>query len=238
MYGFSHVILHVALCKSVARLAPETSVAVHVVLANPVRKPQVDEVLHIRRGSSERKTIEVEVPTGVYHLSLDVPEYGCSDVEFLAVLPLQDRQVYVNLAERGTTSPEPAPDIVAGTIKDGVPIYVHPTVVVFPRTVKCKGPVGEPVPDLVENESSFGAYYASIFSLKGIEEPGSRVVALRLTSASGGHHYIRIPVRFPPSPAAWASFQRFDVTMGMIDAIATKPDRTLLCPHFSMTSAG
>ena len=97
MIGLSHIVLHVTLCTSVARIAQEKPVPIHAVMAFRIRKPEMDQVFRVVRESPAVGTLEFDAPQGVYRLSVDVPHYNCSATDYVVVLPEHDRQISLKL---------------------------------------------------------------------------------------------------------------------------------------------
>ncbi|MDQ6823694.1 MAG: hypothetical protein M3Z07_04280 [Candidatus Eremiobacteraeota bacterium] len=236
MIGLSHIVLHVALCKSVARISQETPVSIHAVMAYRIRKPEMDEVFRVVRESPAVGTLEFDAPQGVYRLSVDVPHKNCSGTDYVVVLPDHDRQLSLKLSP-GRSALAAARAFVAGDAA-GIPSYLEPTIVLFGRGLACNATVTRPTNERVDLEFGSGAYYAAIYSEAAMSDSKSRVVALRLTDTGGGYHYVRIPTAFPRASNDWPSFERFNLTMDIAELTAGKPEDTLLCPHLFRTSVG
>ncbi|MGZ3506000.1 MAG: hypothetical protein ACXWNK_13735 [Vulcanimicrobiaceae bacterium] len=236
MVGLSHIVLHVALCKAVTRLPAQTSVDLRVVMAYRVREPEMDRTFRFVRGDEDETTVEYDAPQGVYRLQISLPkQYGCSDVEYLTVLPDHDREISATLRSGISTPITPA--IVAGAAPPAT-AYLHPTVVLVDKSVACGKDVGTPVTDGIDIENVPDAYYAKVTSPAILSSPAAHSVALRLTDASGGYHYVRVPLEFPPALNGWPTYQRLDVTTDFVDYVATQPEDTLLCPKIFRTTAG
>jgi hypothetical protein len=235
--GLSHIALHVTLCRSAATLSQKTPLALRVVLAYARRDPAMDRVFPIHRESDGTAVVEFDASQGVYRLTADLQKPRCGAMQFVAVLPDHDRDVSVKL-EQGARPAAMVPAISPAIVAGDSPAYEQPTVVLFTGTLACNAPVGRFASDPIVSESGAQGYYASIFSLAGIADPKSRTAALRLTDSSGGYHYIRLPMYYPSSPQAFASFERLNVTDDVLQYAAGKPEDTLLCPPLLRTSAG
>lgn len=236
MIGLSHIVLHVALCKSVARPAQETPIPIHAVMAYRIRKPEMDEVFRVVRESPAVGTLEFDAPQGVYRLSVDVPHKNCSGTDYVVVLPDHDRQLTIKLSPGRSDRPV-ARAFVAGDAA-GIPMYLEPTIVLFGRGLACNAPVTKPIGERVDLELGSGAYYTAIYSNAAMADPKSRVVAVRLTDTGGGYHYVRIPTIFPQAANDWPTYERFNLSMDIADLTAGKPEDTLLCPRLYKTSVG
>jgi hypothetical protein len=99
MAGLAHVFLHVALCDAVARVSPETQIAMRVQMLYRVGGGELDKVYRFPRGDENQTVIEFDVPRGVYKLQLDVPKYRCTGADFLTMLPDRDRNVAEKLVD-------------------------------------------------------------------------------------------------------------------------------------------
>jgi hypothetical protein len=237
MIGLSHVVLHVALCKAVTRLPAQTPVDLRVVMAYRVREPEMDRTFRFQRGDEDQTTVEFDAPQGLYRLELSLPKlHGCSDVDYVTVLPDHDREFSATL-HPGVSTPPLTTAIVAGSAPASTS-YLHPTVVLFDKTVTCKGAVGTPMTDGIETQNVMDAYYANISSPKAASNPKGFVAALQLTDASGGYHYIRVPVDLPAVPFNWPIYNRMDISTDFVDYVAGQPEDTLLCPKIFRGSAG
>ena len=236
MVGLSHIVLHVALCKAVTRLPAQTPVDLRVVMAYRVREPEMDRTFRFTRGDEDETTVEYDAPQGVYRLELSLPKiHGCTDAEYLTVLPDRDREFSATLRP-GISAPV-TPAIVAGTAPPAT-AYLHPTVVLIEKNVVCGKEVGTPTSNGIDIINVPDAYYAQVNDPAVLGNPAAYAVALRLTDASGGYHYVRVPIEFPPLVTRWPTYQRLDVTSDFVDYVATQPEDTLLCPKFTRTSAG
>ncbi|HEY8314154.1 MAG TPA: hypothetical protein VIG51_08240 [Candidatus Baltobacteraceae bacterium] len=232
MAGLSHIVLHVALCRAASRELTRAPLDLRVVMAYRVRKPEMDQKFTIPRGTSGTATVEFDAPQGIYRLMLATPKPApCSGVDYVAVLPDHDRDVSATLYD-GAAQPMTSL-VVAGDR----PSYIHMAVMMFDGRVTCGGPVGNPAADAIDNVTGPGAYYASIYSPASAKDPKSRVVAMQIMDSSGGYHYLHVPTDFPQFLSGWPQYQRYDVTMDVVQYAATKPEDTLLCPPLNRTSA-
>jgi len=142
MFALSHIVLHVALCKSVAGIAQEKPVPIHAVMAYRIRKPEMDQVFNTVRESAAVGTIEFDAPQGVYRLSVDIPRYNCSGTAYVVVLPEHDRELSLKLSPGRSQLPA-APAFLAGDAA-GIPMYLEPSIELFARGLACNAPVGHP----------------------------------------------------------------------------------------------
>src|SRR5438552_9818470 len=85
--ALEHIVMHVALCKAVARLAPRTTVAMRVVVSDKRGVASVDRVVRFQRGTADKTNFEFDSSWGVYRVDFAVPKYRCGGAEFMYVLP-------------------------------------------------------------------------------------------------------------------------------------------------------
>ena len=234
MLGLSHIALHVTLCRQASALPLNAPLQARIVLAYARRDPAMNRVFLLHRESDGHAVVEFDSTQGVYRLSIETQKPHCGAMAFVAVLPDHDRDVNLTL-EPGKPQPPPiTPALVAGDS----PAYEQPAVVLLAQPIACDAPIGHFASDAVVMETNAQGFYASIYSPAGIANRKSRMGALRLTDSSGGYHYIRLPMYYPPAQQAFASFERFNVTDDVLAYAAGKPEDTLLCPRLSATSAG
>lgn len=230
MVGFAHVALHVALCRAAARVKPQTPIAIHARVADRIGRPQVDQVYRLERGYGDQTVVEFDVARGVYHLQISVPKYRCTGSDFVAFLPDHNRSITERLSEGSYTGTLPL--LLNGTLPTAF-LYAEPTFVIFEKGSACNKPVGDPLPFHVNVENDSDAYYAQLYSDATIEARGSVLLALRLKTAAGQYHYIRVPMTFPRGPGRWPEDLQLSVQEDYLDTLATEPVDTLLCPKFS-----
>ena len=232
----SHIFLHVGLCNAILRTAPETTVAMHVVMAYRVGGNEVEKTVRFTRGYADQTVVEFDVPRSTYRLAIDVPKYGCSTNDFIDVLPEQNRTVTETLAD---APPAPAQPVF---LFDGTApmsfVYVKPTFAVFDSGVSCNQPIDTALPTKVNFEYDQGAFYVWLYPDANLAAHAPLTVALRLRTATGLAHYVKLPITFPAPWGGWPNSVRFNVTEDMIDGLVTEKTGTLLCPKIWETSAG
>lgn len=236
MLGLSHVVLHIALCRRLAAAPPKTRLALHIALIEPDGHPALDRVYHRRRGESATKNVEFDLRQGVYELLAQAPGVpNCENEQFFMILPNHNRQIELSL-HRGVR--RISPTLVGGATPLSF-TYVKPTIVLFDAAkVKCGGPVPSPLDVRVVDDVEFDAFYAQMFSRRGILNPKSVLMALRVNDVQGGYHYVRVPAAFPPSLYGPPPVNHFDVKDDLIDVLATQPEDTLFCPRIYRTEIG
>jgi hypothetical protein len=205
----SHLFLHVGLCNAVTSAAPDTKIAMHVVMSYRVGGNEIDKTVIFDRGD---------------------------DSQTVDVLGEQNRAIAEPL-EDGPKAPPPPVELFAGTAPLSF-VYVKPTFVAFDKSVVCDGPIAQPIPTHVNVEYDQGAYYVSLYEDPTIAAHGPLTVALKLRTTTGLAHYVRLPIPFPLPWGGWPGSVQFNVTEDMIDGIATEKTDTLLCPKMWETSAG
>jgi hypothetical protein len=231
----SHIFLHVGLCNAVASAAPDTTVAMHVVMSYRVGGNEIDKTVKFTRGDDTQTVVELDVPRSMYLLQLDVPKYHCSTTDFVDVLSEQNRSIAETLTD-GPKAPPPPVELFAGTAPLSF-MYVKPTFVAFDKSVTCNGPIAQPIPTHVNVEYDQGAYYVWLYEDPTIAAGGPLTVALKLRTTTGLAHYVRLPIPFPAPWGGWPGSVQLNVTEDMIDGIATEKTDTLLCPKMWETSA-
>jgi len=234
MIAMSHVILHLGLCHAMTRVAPQTQMAVHVRLVDRLNRQQFDEVFTVPRHDSTMKVVEFDMPRGEYQIQISAPKYGCNAMDYLMFLPDRDRVI----AETLSDGPAPAttPMLMEGEVPSTF-LYLKPTFVIFPRETECNKAVPDPLPLDIQVENDQDAYYAWLYP-DATNTTTPVVVALRLKTATGGSHYVRLHVPFPMPWGGWPSAVQFSLSENDVDGLAGEPVDTLLCPHMTITSAG
>jgi hypothetical protein len=206
---------------------------VRVRLVDRAERAQVDRVFSVERPDGAEAIVEFDTAPGFYRLDVTAPKYGCGTSDVLYFIPGHTRSIAEQL---DTVRPSPqAPVLLSGTAPQSM-LYANPTIVAFDKTAAaCGKPIPQPLSTVrvtVENDQD--AYYAAIFNEDPERAPGSEQLALRLQTATHQHHYVRLPIDYPTPPA----ITTLNVTDDMVDALATEPVDTLLCPKMWKTSAG
>ncbi|MGA8575095.1 MAG: hypothetical protein WB609_05310 [Candidatus Cybelea sp.] len=236
MLALSHVILHAGFCGAIARLPADTTVALHVHLADRVGRSQVERVYRVQRGDESEAIVEFDSAFGTYRLDLAAPRYRCSATDYLFFIAGNDRSVTEKLADASAPA-APAPVLLSGTAPQSF-LYVTPTFVLFDKSQSvCDKALPQPLPTNVAVENDQDGYYVSLYPDPSAS-PGSQQLALRLRTPTHQYHYVRVPISFPMPPSGWPTNVRLDVTEDMIDGLAGDPVNTLLCPKMWRTSAG
>jgi hypothetical protein len=235
MLALSHVILHVGLCGAIARAPANTTVALHVRVADRIGRPQVDRIYRFERGDEPEAIVEFDSAFGIYRLDLDSSKYRCSATDYLFFITGLDRSITENL--NNAPSAPPTPVLLSGEAPQSF-LYVQPTFVLFDKsTVACDKPVGTPLAAQIDVENDQDAYYAR-FTADASAGGNPEQLALRLRTPTHQYHYVRIPVPFPIPWSGWPTSIQFNVTEEMVDSLAGDPVGTLLCPKLWRTSAG
>lgn len=231
--ALEHIVMHVALCKAVARLAPSTTVAMHVVVNDKTNRPNLDRVVKFQRGTSDNAVVEFDSSWGVYRVEYAVPKYRCGGVEFMYVLPDHDRGFNVALSDNVVNVPVPIA-LVMGSLPQSF-AYVQPTVVTFSPQVPCNGKVSDPSPSGIDNQIEQDAYYATVRTPALYRNPKTVTVALQLKDSSGGYHYLRIPWQIEPGLYAWPNGFQINIDDAATAFAAESPEDTMLCPKGYLT---
>ncbi|MEO6914033.1 MAG: hypothetical protein ABI182_08455 [Candidatus Baltobacteraceae bacterium] len=231
MIGFSHLILHVVLCKSPAR-SGALPINLRVVMAYRIAQPEMNQTFQVSPDDAGEAAVEFDAMQGVYLMKVR-QSGGCGADQFVTVLSEHPRELSVQLGR----PPPPAQTsaLVAGAAPPGYS-YVRPTIVYFAKPAACDAPIGTPLTDGITVLNDLDAYYATVRPPAVLIDPKAYLVALRLRTATGGFHYVKVPVDFPPSEQNWPTYQKMDVNENIIDFVAGKPFDTLLCPRISKTS--
>ena len=236
MIGFAHMILHVGLCNAVAHVAPEATIPIRVHLSDATGRQQIDQQFHVQRGYDPTASVEMDVPRGTFRMILSVPGTRCSAVDYLVFLSERDRNVTQNLSDTPMQPPEPM--LLAGTAPQAF-LYVKPTFALFDKAATaCNKPVSDPLPSNINVENDQTGFYVWLYSDAQQQAHGPVIVALKLGTATGEFHYVRLPVTFPVPWRGWPFTYQFDVSEDVIDGLAGQPVNTLLCPKIYTTSVG
>lgn len=231
--ALEHIVMHVALCKAVARLAASTTVAMRVVVSDKANRSEVDRVVQVQRGTADNVPVEFDSSWGLYRVDFAVPKYRCGGSEFLWVLQDHDRNFNVALSDNVVNVHVPIA-LVIGSLPQSF-AYVQPTVVTFSPQVACNGKVSDPSPSGVDNQIEQDAYYATVRTPALYRDPKAVTVALQLKDASGGYHYLRIPWQIEPGRYAWPNGFQINIDDAATAFAAESPEDTLLCPKGYLT---
>jgi hypothetical protein len=230
-----HIFLHVGLCNAVAKADPDTTIAMHVVMAYRVGGNEIDKVVKFTRGYDTQTVVEFDIPRNTYQLQLSVPKYGCSATDFVDVLTEHDRTITEAL-EDGPQAPVKPSVILDGAAPTSF-LYLKPTFALFDKGLACNQPIQAPLASHIDVEYDQGAYYVWLYSDPALDAHAPVVVALKLRTPTGLAHYVHLPIPFPLPWGGWPSTIRFDVTEDMVDTLATEKTDTLLCPKLWSSSS-
>jgi hypothetical protein len=225
--ALSHIVMHLALCNAAARLGPKAQLPVRVVVTDKIKRVVVDEKTTIPRYEGDDGVAEFDIAWGVYRsvITMRAGKTTCSSSQYFAVLPDHNRSITVHLQD--AASPQPIPTILEGA----APVeyaYTQPSVVFFDKSAKCDGPVGTPIDIAEDVETDDDAYYSTVYpSLSLLQQDPT--VAIRIKDTRGGYHYVRLPKNFLTFSGRWANLSQFDITDGLVQYLADKPEDTLLC---------
>lgn len=235
MIPISHVILHLGMCNAIARLAPQTQIALRVQVRDKIGDSQVNRVYQVTRGDESVLIVEFDSQRGIYSLQVNAPKYGCGVVDYLALLPDLHRSIHEDLRPVGDV-PLPTPVLLDGTAPPSF-LYAQPTFVVLDKsTAICNKPIGAQIPTPIRYENDQNGFYVWLPTNQLVSAIGSQQLAVRLRTATGEYHYIKIPLKYPTPWTGWPGSIEFNVTSNNIDGIATDPVDTLLCPRILITT--
>lgn len=218
--------MHVVLCSSVIRQAANRDVPLRVVLTDKLDRTSLDQKFAVERGTTTQAPVEFDIPFGLYRAQ--VTSGGCSAVQFISVLANVNRGVTVSL-QQGATGNAPAPAIVQGTAPFEFS-YVQPTVMVFPHTLKCNDPIGDPLPAQIDMDNEPDSYYAAIDPTQALRQAAPVTLVVRFADSHGGFQYLRVPLSEGVGwYTKWPILGQLNVSSDLIDMLASKPEDTLIC---------
>ncbi len=232
MIGFSHLILHVALCRGPAKMAGKP-LDVRVVMAYRVSQPEMDRTFRVTRDEGGQADVEFDAMQGIYLMKVTQVGTGCGSNDFVTVLSEHDRAISVQLQSPPSIAKTAA--LIGGSAPPSFS-YVRPAIVYFKKPAECNAAIGTPLTDGITFTNDLDAFYASVRPAGVMLDPKAYVIALRLRTATGGFHYLRVPVDVPSSAQMWPNYAKIDVGSNLIDYAASKPFDTLLCPRVNKTS--
>lgn len=232
--ALSHVILHVALCNAAVRMKAQTAMLVHVSVVDRINRNAVDQDFRIVREDGSTATLAFDMPWGVYRANVEMKagKTSCYAAKYFAVVVDHNRTLDLTL-HKNRSRP-----IVPALIYGAAPFafaYVTPTVEVFDKSVKCNGPVGDPLDAGVVTQNDADGFYATITPTRDLAAHAPLVVAVRLTDSRGDYHYIKVPTNFISFSSIWPSSGTINANENIIDYMTGKPEDTLLCPRLYET---
>lgn len=231
MYGFSHIVLHLTLCSAAA--AHSGTIPVKTVVVDKVSHERFNDVTPVSTAPGDDPSVSFDLPFGVYRVMVATPgKSGCRADRYFAILSGKDRNMRVTLTRDPVQSA--VPSLLIGTLPPEY-AYLQPAIVAFPEGTTCDGTVSSPLDPATNVEDDPDAYYADLYPNKILAMPGV-VLALRLGTSTGGHHYVRIPVKFLGESLRWPSIEQFNISADVVDAFAGKPEDVLLCPRLYQTT--
>jgi len=225
--ALEHVVMHLALCKAVARLSPRTTVAVHFVVTDKTGRPLVNRTERIQRGMGADVPVEFDSSWGLYRADAAIPKYKCGGSEIFAIMQDHNRTLDVALTDNSA-----APQVPIALVFGSLPVsfaYAEPEVVAFSPQLACKGAVGDPLPAGITTQIEQDAYYSTVRTPLLYQQPKLVTVALRLKDSSGGYHYLRIPWNIQGGRYLWPNGYQINVDDGLLDSVAQEPEDTLVC---------
>lgn len=229
----SHIVMHVSLCASTVRQAASRDVPVRVVLTDKLDRTAFEQKFSIERGTTGEAPLEFDIPFGIYRAVVTTPT--CGSIQYFAVMAGVNRGVPISLQEGRPANP-PVPAIVDGT----APIefsYVQPTVMVFPNTVKCNDPIGDPLNVPIEMDTEADSYYATILPNPILSQNAPVNLVVRMNDSHGGYQYLRVPVGEAVGyETRWPALGQISISSALIDELAGKPEDTLICIHMMKTT--
>lgn len=226
MSALAHAVLHIALCNAISRAPSTATIAMRVQLAFPSGDPPFDKVFKFQRGDGDETTVEFDIPRGMYRLALVVAKPQCSAIDYVDFLPEHNRVIKETLVDG------PPQNRAMIELQGTTPFsftYSKPTFVLLDPSVKCNGPVGDPLPGNIVTENERDAYYSAIYYDPDMvaKKP---TLALRLRTNTGIEHYIRLRIPFMYEWGGFAGDAQLNVTEDMLDDVATEKPDVLLCP--------
>lgn len=234
MIGMSHIVLHAALCGRIARLGPNTPVAINVQLIDRTRRQHIEQSFRVDRGDGSTVIVELDAPQGIYQMRVSAPKYGCSAIDYIALISEHNRSISETLV--AGTPPETRPMLLQGTAPPSF-LYVAPTFVLYPADTACNKPVDDPLPSHIQVENDQDAFYVWLYADPNAAHESQSIV-LRLATSTGEYHYIKLKVPFPEPWDGWPQSIQFNVNEDDIDWLAGQPVDVLLCPKLFRTSVG
>jgi hypothetical protein len=230
----SHIAMHVSLCNAVAQASAARNVPLRVQVTDKLDRPQVQQTFQIQPGMGKTPRFEFDLPFGIYRIAMQAKAGNatCGAVEYFTVLTGHNRSLDVTLQNGRVTNPV-VPMLVAGESPFSF-AYVQPTLMLFGKTAKCDGPVGDPINADIHVTTDSDGYYAQIFPNSALAQAWPVVVAMQMKDSQGGYHYVRLPGE--PGFSRWPSQLSFNVSEDVIDYVADKPEDTLLCPRMYKTT--
>jgi hypothetical protein len=230
----SHIALHVSLCNAVAQASMARKVPLRVTVTDKLDRPQVQQTFQIVPGMGKTPRFEFDLPFGIYKIAMTakVGATTCSSVDYFTVLTGLNRSLNVSL-QNGHAAIPIAPMLVAGESPFSF-AYVQPTLMLFGKSAKCNGPVGDPVNADIRVTSDSDGYYAQVWPTATLAQAVPLVIAMQMKDSQGGYHYVRLPgdIGF----GRWPGYIHFNVNEDVIDYVADKPEDTLLCPRMFKTT--
>ncbi len=228
----AHVILNLKLCGPIERKPDTTAFAAHVQMVDRTGATRFARTFRIERGDENTQVVEFDAPWGIYRLGVDAAQYGCSASTFVSLFPNTSRSVKAHLSAHPTVGTVPM--LLDGKAPSSF-FYVKPTFEIFDAaTTACGKPIGTPLASDIRIDDESDAYYASLYPEPPIPPGITPLLALRLQTPTHQYHYVRLPV--PLTWGAWPSSLRLNVSQNMVEALATDPVGTLLCPRLWETS--
>jgi hypothetical protein len=209
-------------------------VPLRVQVTDKLDRPQIQQTFQIEPGMGKVARFEFDLPFGVYRIQLtaNAGKTPCSAVEYFTVLNGHNRSLDIAL-QNGPPTKTVVPMLVEGESPFSF-AYVQPTLMLFGKTAKCNGPVGDPINADIRVTSDSDGYYAQIFPNSALAQAWPVVVVMQMKDSQGGYHYVRLPGE--PGFSRWPSVLSFNVSENVIDYVADKPEDTLLCPRMYKTS--
>ncbi len=227
-----HVLLHLALCNSIASLPADAPVEIRVRISDKADRSVLERVFETTRGTADDATVEFDAPWGVYRLDASVPDRDCNAVDYIVLQPNHNRTIAETLYERA--APVVHPVLVFGTgptsFHDAKPQFVF----LDAEAVACRYAVLDPPPSRVAFEHEGDAYYATMYD---VPAHGVALLALRLQTPDHGYQYVSV-VELTTDWVRWPTTIQFNVTQKQMSLLEGKPTNTLFCLPQNVTDAG
>jgi len=139
-----HVIMHLGLCASVAKLPPEAPIAIAVRATDKREQVVLDRTFRMERGDDQQRVVEFDVNWGIYQLTASIPKYNCNAAGYFSFLPELDRSITAQLADG--PPPPSQPMLLDGAAPESF-LYLKPTFVLLDKAAAvCDKPVPDPLP--------------------------------------------------------------------------------------------
>jgi hypothetical protein len=225
-----HVILHLALCGSVASLPADAPIEIRVRLSDKVDRVVLDQTIETTRGKGDAADVGFDAPWGVYRLNVSVPAAGCNAVDYVVFQADRNRTIGETLHDG--PAPVVRPVLIYGTgpasFHEAKPQFVF----LDAEAVACAHVVLEPLPSQVAFQHDGAAYYATVYEVPARTNP---LLALRLETPDHAYQYVSI-VTLATDWNGWPTTIQYDFDQKRMSLLDGKPGNTLYCLPQNVTA--